>query len=166
VPLAKRPVLFALLRALAEAWPRDVPRGELVRRVFRARTVDDTYRARLRVETGRLRRVLGTLADIDTTREGYALRAHERREVLIVSRVSDEGFGAVLALLADGEAWSSSALALALGTSQRSVQRALDALSATGKVHCYGRGRSRRWLIPPVPGFATSLLLPASLPVG
>jgi hypothetical protein len=165
IQLARRPVLFALLRALAEAWPGDVPRGELVRRVFRARTADDTYRARLRVETGRLRRLFGTLAAIDTTREGYALRAHGGREVLIVSRLSDEGFGVVLALLADGEAWSSSALALALGTSQRSVQRALDALSSSGKVQSYGRGRSRRWLIPPAPGFATSLLLPVSLPV-
>jgi biotin operon repressor len=34
----------------------------------------------------------------------------------------------VLAFLADGESWSSSALALALGTSQRTVQRALDRL--------------------------------------
>ena len=165
VPLARRPVLFALLHALAQAWPRDVTRGELIRRVFRARTADDTYRARLRVEAGRLRRLLGTLAAIDATSEGYALRIHGKREVLIVSRLSDEGFGAVLALLADGEAWSSSALALALGTSQRTVQRALDALSASGKVQCYGRSRSRRWLIPPVPGFATSLLLPASSPV-
>jgi hypothetical protein len=70
----------------------------------------------------------------------------------------------MLAFLADGESWSSSALALVLGASQRSVQRALDSLAASGKVQSFGRGRARRWLTPPVPGFTTVLLLPASLP--
>ena len=77
----------------------------------------------------------------------------------------DEQHAAVLACLADGESWSSSALALALGTSQRTVQRALDALAAAGKVQAIGRGRARRWMTPPVPGFTTTLLLPAPLPV-
>jgi hypothetical protein len=164
VPLATRPVLFTLVRVLAEAWPHDAARGELVRRAFRGREADATYRARLRVEMGRLRRVLATLATVEATRVGYALRPRGGREVVVLSRPSEEQFGAVLALLADGEAWSSSALSLALGTSQRTVQRALDALSASGKVQSYGRGRARRWLTPPVPGFTTSLLLPALLP--
>ena len=69
---------------------------------------------------------------------------------------------AVLALLADGEAWSTSALALALGSSQRTVQRALVALEEAGQVRALGRGRSRRWLSAPVAGFATTLLLPVS----
>ena len=68
-----------------------------------------------------------------------------------------------LALLADGEAWPSSALALALGDSQRTVQRALDALAAAGAIQPIGRGRARRWMTPPLPGFATALLLPAPL---
>jgi DNA-binding GntR family transcriptional regulator len=67
-------------------------------------------------------------------------------------------------LLADGESWSNSSLALALGASQRTVQRALDALAAAGKVQSLGRGRARRWVTPPVPGFTAALLLPAPLP--
>jgi predicted ArsR family transcriptional regulator len=77
----------------------------------------------------------------------------------------DEEHSAVLACLADGESWSSSALALALGASQRNVQRALDSLAATGKVQSFGRGRARRWITPPVPGFTTILLLPGPLPI-
>ena len=41
---------------------------------------------------------------------------------------------AVLAFLADGESWSRSALALALGASQRTVQRVPDRLAAASKV--------------------------------
>ena len=40
----------------------------------------------------------------------------------------EEQHAAVLAFLADGEAWSSSALAIALGASPRTVQRALEHL--------------------------------------
>jgi DNA-binding transcriptional ArsR family regulator len=164
VPLASRPVLFALARQLAEAWPNDVPRAQLVRRAFRARDADESYRARLRVEMGRLRRVLAKLADVAATPDGYALKPRGAREAVVLARPVEEQHGAVLALLADGESWASSALALALGGSQRTVQRALDELSAAGKVQSYGRGRARRWLTPPVPGFTTSLLLPAPLP--
>ena len=74
----------------------------------------------------------------------------------------DEQHATVLAFLADGESWSSSALAIALGASQRTVQRALDALAAAGKVQSFGRGRARRWMTPPVPGFTTTLLLPSA----
>jgi hypothetical protein len=164
VPLASRPVLFTLARALAEAWPRDVPRAELVKRAFRARAADDSYRARLRVEMGRLRRVLGRLAEVEATPDGFALKVPRGRDVVVLERPVEEEHGAVLALLADGESWSSSGLALALGASQRTVQRSLDALSAAGKVQSWGRGRARRWMTPPVPGFTTSLLLPAPLP--
>jgi hypothetical protein len=72
----------------------------------------------------------------------------------------------LLALLADGEAWSTSALALALGSSQRTVQRALADLAVAGQVRALGRGRSRRWLCAPVAGFATTLLLPVSVGLG
>jgi len=163
VPLATRPVLFTLVRALAQAWPNDVSRAELVKRAFRARTADESYRARLRVEVGRLRRMLTELADVEATADGFALRPLRGREVVVLARPIDEEHGAVLALLADGESWSSSALALALGASQRTVQRALDALSAAGKVQAFGRGRAQRWTTPPVPGFTTTLLLPAPL---
>ena len=164
VSLARRPVLFTLARALAEAWPGDVSRGALVARAFRAKVADESHRARLRVELGRLRRVLRTLADVSATKQGFALVPRRAREVVVLARSVEEKHAAVLAFLADGESWSSSALALALGDSQRTVQRALDSLAAAGKVQPFGRGRARRWMTPPVPGFMTTLLLPASLP--
>ena len=164
VALARRAVLFALARALGEAWPGDVPRDALILRAFRTRFADETHRARLRVEIGRLRTMLAPLAQVRATRQGFALVPHASREVAVLARPVEEAHAAVLALLADGESWSSSALALALGSSQRSVQRALDALAATGKVQPLGRGRARRWMTPPMPGFATALLLPAPLP--
>ena len=164
VSLARRPVLFALARALGEAWPGDVPRGALVARAFGSKFTDESHRARLRVEVGRLRTVLRTLADVSATKRGFALAPRRAREVVVLAPPVEEEHAWVLALLADGESWSSSALALALGTSQRTVQRALDSLQAAGKVRSFGRGRARRWMTPPVPGFTTTLLLPPPLP--
>ena len=165
VSLAGRAVLFALARALAEAWPADVPRGALIGRAFRAKFADESHRARLRVEVGRLRKLLRTLADVSATGEGFALVPRRAREVVVLARPVEEQHAAVLAFLADDESWSSSALALALGGSQRTVQRALEELAAAGKVHSLGRGRARRWMTPPpVGGFTTTLLLPAPLP--
>ena len=165
ISLAKRPVLFALARALGEAWPGDIPRDALVARAFGLKRADESLRARLRVEIGRLRKVLRTLADVSATQRGFALAPRRAREVVVLALPVEEEYATVLGFLADGESWSSSALALALGTSQRTVQRALDSLAAAGKVHSYGRGRARRWMTPPVPGFTTTLLLPASLPI-
>ncbi len=164
VSLAKRPVLFALARALGEAWPGDVPRDMLVARAFGARLTDESHRARLRVEVGRLRTVLRTLAGVSATKRGFALAPRRARGVVVLARPIEEEHATVLAFLADGESWSSSALALALGASQRTVQRALDSLAAAGKVQSFGRGRARRWMTPPVPGFTTTLLLPTPLP--
>lgn len=164
VSLARRPVLFALARALAEAWPGDVPRGVLLARAFGARFADESHRARLRVEVGRLRAALRTLAGVSATKRGFALAPGRASEVVVLARPVDEQHAAVLAFLADGESWSSSALALALGASQRTVQRALDSLAAAGKVQSFGRGRARRWTASPVLGFTTTLLLPAPLP--
>jgi hypothetical protein len=164
ISLARRPVLFALARALGEAWPGDVPRGTLVATAFEAKRVDESHRGRLRVEVGRLRAVLRTLAGVSATKRGFALVPCSAREVVVLARPVEEEHAAVLAFLADGESWSSSALALALGASQRTVQRALDSLAGGGKVQSFGRGRARRWMTPPVPGFTTTLLLPAPLP--
>jgi hypothetical protein len=163
VSLSRRPVLFTLARVLAEAWPGDATRGALVARAFRAREADESYRAPLRVELGRLRAVLRKLAAVNATPRGFELVPRLAREVAVLAPPLEEEHAAVLAFLADGESWSSSALALALRTSQRSVQRALDELGAAGKVQALGRGRARRWTMPPMPGFATSLLLSASL---
>jgi hypothetical protein len=164
VSLASRPVLFELARALGEAWPGDVPREVLLARVFGAKLKDESHRARLRVEIGRLRRMLRTLATVSATKRGFLLAPTGVCEVAVLARPVEDEHGAVLALLTDGECWSSSALALALGTSQRTVQRALDSLAATGRVQAFGRARARRWMTPPVPGFTTTLLLPAPLP--
>ena len=166
VSLARRPVLFALARALGEASPGDAPRAMLLARAFGAKHADESHRARLRVEIGRLRKMLRELADVSATKHGFAIAPRSAREILVLARPVEEEHGAVLAFLADGESWSSSALALALGASQRTVQRALDSLAVAGKVQSYGRGRSRRWMTPPVPGFTTTLLLPAPLPSG
>ena len=165
ISLAKRPVLFAIARALGEAWPGDVPRNTLIARAFGSRLTDESHRARLRVEAGRLRRALRTLANVTATKRGFALVPRRGRQVVVLARPVEEEHAAVLAFLADGESWSSSALALALGTSQRTVQRALDALAAGGKAQSFGHGRARRWITPPVPGFTTTLLLPGPLPI-
>jgi hypothetical protein len=161
VPLAARPVLFALARALGDGWPGDVPRRTLIACAFGSKFVDESHRARLRVEVGRLRAAVRSIADIRATTEGFALVVDRARDVVVLLPPIEEAHAETLALLADGEAWSSSALAIALETSQRSVQRALDSLAASGKVQAFGRGRARRWMTMPVPGFTTPLLLPA-----
>jgi biotin operon repressor len=165
VSLARRPVLFVLARALGEAWPADVPRETLIARAFRLKLADESHRARLRVEVGRLRTALRPLAGVTATERGFALQPLCAHEVVVLARPVEEQHAAVLAFLADGESWSSSALALALGTSQRTVQRAVDSLAAAGKVQSFGHGRARRWMTPLVPGFTTTLLLPAPLPI-
>ena len=164
VSLATRPVLFSLARALAEAWPGDVPRSVLGARAFRARQVDESHRARLRVEIGRLRAELRDFAAIDATADGFAMVPRHDAEIVVLAPPVEERHAALLALLSDGEAWSSSGLALALATSPRSVQRALEVLASAGRIQSFGRGPARRWMTPPVPGFPTVLLLPASSP--
>ena len=165
LPLARRPVLFALARALAEAWPGDVDRNELIARAFRTRRANETHRARLRVELGRLRAIAAPLARIEATERGYALVPRAGQKVVVLVPPIDGDQASLLALLADGAAWSTSALALALGASQRTVQRALVELEGGGRVRSIGRARAKRWLAPPLTGFTTILLLPAALPL-
>jgi tetratricopeptide (TPR) repeat protein len=164
VSLATRPVLFSLARALAEGWPADVARNTLVARAFRGKDADESHRARLRVEIGRLRVELRPLADVSATEPGFVLTPDPECEVVVLAPLTDGPHADVLALLADGESWSSSALAIALGSSARTVQRALDQLAARNKVQSFGRGRAQRWMTPPLPAFPTILLLPGSLP--
>jgi hypothetical protein len=166
IPLAGRPVLFALARALAEASPEDVSRETLIARAFRARDADESHRARLRVEIGRLRKSLRPLARLNATTRGFLLKPHRAQTVSVLAPPVEGDHAEVLALLADGEAWPSSALALALDVSPRTVQRALEALAEDGKVEFFGRGRACRWMVPSVPGFPTSLLLLAPLTNG
>lgn len=163
LPLARRPVLFASARALAEAWPGDVDRQALIAAVFRTRHPDETHRARLRVELGRLRALVRDVAQIAATPRGFALQPHAAQDVVVLAPPIDGEQASLVALLSDGAAWSTSALALALDASQRTVQRALAELQAAGRVRAIGQGRARRWLAPPLLGFTTILLLPAAL---
>jgi hypothetical protein len=169
LPLARRPVLFTLAQALAEAWPGDVDRNALIASAFRTRDPDETHRARLRVEIGRLRKLAAPLAGIRATERGFALAPRGEPagavDVAVLLPPIDGEQAALQALLADGAAWSTSALALALGDSQRTVQRALVELEAAGRVRSIGRARAQRWLAPPLAGFTTILLLPAALPL-
>ncbi|MBC7938349.1 MAG: helix-turn-helix domain-containing protein, partial [Chitinophagaceae bacterium] len=166
LPLARRPVLFTLLRALAEAWPGAIDREALIARLFRLRHPDETHRARLRVDIGRLRSLVAAHAAIEATGRGFVLVPHHARAVVVLAPPIDGDEGALVALLADGSAWSTSSLAMALGTSQRTVQRALAELERAGRVRAVGRTRARRWLTPPLSGFTTILLLPATLALG
>jgi len=166
VSLASRPILFTLVRTLAQAWPADVSRETLIAKAFRLKLSDESHRARLRVEIGRLRAALKPLASVTASKRGFALVAQVSTDVALLMPPVEARHAAVFALLCDGESWSSSALALALGNSQRSVQRALDTLATAGKVQSFGHGRARRWITPPVPGFATTLLLPGPLSGG
>jgi hypothetical protein len=166
IPLAKRPVLFTLMRVLAEAWPDDVPREQLITHAFRLRLSDESHRARLRVEIGRLRKLLRAHAEIRATPRGFLLMPRRAREVIVLARPVEEKHARVLALLTDGESWSTSALAQALDASQRTVQRALESLVVAGKVRSAGQGRARRWMTSPLPEFTTLLLLPSVLPTG
>lgn len=138
--------------------------------MFRTRRPDETHRARLRVEIGRLRKAIAPLAAIEATARGFVIVPRDGRGVVVLAPPVDGDQGALLALLSDGAAWSTSSLALALGASQRTVQRALAELEADGRVRAIGRARARRWLAPPLApalaGFTTILLLPAALPAG
>lgn len=165
-PLARRPVLFSLARSLAEAWPGDISREALIETAFRTSRPDETHRARLRVEIGRLRALVKTLATIEATGRGFILKPLAGRDVAVLAPPIDGEQASLVALLSDGAAWSTSALALALGASQRTVQRALADLEADGRVRSLGKARAQRWLAPPLAGFTTILLLPASLPIG
>ncbi len=163
VSLVTRPVLFSIARALADAWPGEVGRADLIAKAFRTKHADESLRARLRVEVGRLRKLLAPIAEVNATKDGFVLVPHQPHDVVVLANLTEEEYASVLALLADGEAWSSSALALAMGASQRNVQRALESLAAAGKIQSFGQGRARRWMAPAVPGFTTALLLSTSL---
>ncbi|NKX67862.1 helix-turn-helix domain-containing protein (plasmid) [Labrenzia sp. 5N] len=166
ISLDRRPVLLALARALAEVWPEDVSRENLLMHAFGAKHVDDSHRARLRVEIARLRKVIKPVAGVRSTSLGFALKLHGAHQVAVLAPPVESDHPEVLALLADGEAWSSSALALALGVSPRTVQRKLEDLALAGKVRSFGRGRACRWILSSVPGFPTSLLLPLAIATG
>lgn len=161
ISLVTRPILLELLVTLACAAPGDVPRDDLIERAFGARRVNDSHRVRLRVELGRLRRLLARVAVLRATTRGFELAARSASGCLVLLPPADGEASALMALLRGGEAWSTSALAAAVGKSQRAVQRALAGLESDGKVRALGAGRARRWVRAPATGFATTLLLVA-----
>lgn len=165
-PLARRPVLFALARALALAWPADASREALIAAAFPTPHPDESHRARLRVEIGRLRKLAKPMFAITASECGFLLQSRATSRVLVLEPPIAGEQASLLALLADGAAWSTSALSLALGDSQRTVQRALVELQARQHVRSIGQGRTQRWLAPPLLGFTTTLLLPSALPAG
>ena len=142
VSLATRPVLFALARALGEPGPQTCRGARSSHAPSEGKHADESHRARLRVEVGRLRVELRR-SDVSATKQGLRRAASE---VVALAPPVEEQHAAVLAFLADGESWPSSALAIALGASPRTVQRALEELAAAGKVQSFGRGRARRWM--------------------
>lgn len=165
ISLATRPLLFALIHALATAWPGDVPREALITGVFGQQQPDETHRARLRVEMGRLRNLIRNIARIEATTDGYVLLPLNNLPVTVLAPPFDSEAASLTALLADGAAWSTSALAQAMGASQRTIQRALADLQMKGQVHPIGKSRVRRWVCSPLAGFTTILLLPSVLPL-
>ena len=90
VSLATRPVLFALARALGEAWPGDVSRDTLVARAFGGKHADESHRARLRVEVGRLRAELRRWPTCSATKRGFALAPRRAREIVVLAPPVDE----------------------------------------------------------------------------
>lgn len=162
VSFENRPALFSLARRLAETAPREVSRDELIRTVFGIQRPNESLRVRLRVALSRLRTLLRGLAELEATPSGFALLNCEASPTYVLVPPLDDEASSLLALISDGNAWSTSALALALGSSQRSVQRALGSLEEAGKVRSVGSGRNRRWLAPPLTRFAPHLLLPGS----
>ncbi len=165
ISLAKRPVLFALLSALARE-PAGVDRSALIWAAFAIKQGNESHRSRLRVEIGRLRKLVRSLCDIEATKAGFRLSPRAGAGVVVLLPPLPGEAAALQALLADGQAWSTSALALALGESQRNVQRSLAELEAKGRVRSVGRGRAQRWVAAPLSGFATTLLLPLNVASG
>lgn len=161
VSLVTRPILLALLVALAENAPSEVSRDALISRVFGARRANESHRVRLRVEIGRLRKLLGRVAELRATPGGFALVPRAGGPPLLLLPPTAGDTSALWALLRGGEAWATSALSAALGKSQRSVQRALSELEGEGRVRASGAGRARRWVVTPNAEFATTLLLVA-----
>ncbi|MFY0533958.1 HTH domain-containing protein [Nannocystis pusilla] len=133
IPLARRPVLFALLLELARAWPAAVARDDLAARAFAVRRVNASHRARLRVELGRLRKLMDGLAAAPVASEdGYVLASE--RDVAVLLPPTDDEAARLGLLLGDGAAWSAQALAEHAGVSRRTAQRALQQLVERGVV--------------------------------
>lgn len=161
VSLVTRPILLELLVALGEAAPGEAPRDALIARLFGARRANESHRVRLRVEVGRLRKLLRSFAELRATEAGFVLAPRSGQSLLLLQPPEGGEASALWALLRGGEAWATSSLASALGKSQRAVQRALAELESEGKVRASGDGRARRWIAAPGAGFATPLLLVA-----
>lgn len=158
VPLAKRPVLFMLLVDLARAAPASVSRDALAAHAFEARKINESHRGRLRVEIGRLRKVLeGLGAEPVATPDGYSL--HSRRPVALLVPRDEDDASRVAILLGDGASWSAQQIAESAGISKRTAQRALSELVDSGRALRTGGGRNVRYTRPGAPIASRMLLL-------
>lgn len=162
VPLARRPILFALLLPLARAFPGDVPRDELAKRAFEAKRLNDSHRSRLRVEVGRLRKELEGLVSLTATPSGYALSSE--RPIVVLLPPSDDHDANVALLLGDGAAWTAQAIAEHAGISKRTAQRALSSLVEAGRAAKLGSGRNVQYASASAP-IASRLLLLGLVPL-
>ena len=161
IPLVRRPILFALLLVLARAWPGEVARDELAARAFDARRVNASHRSRLRVEVGRLRKLIAGLAEPVATDAGYALASP--REVVTLLPPSDDDDARIAILLGDGAAWSAQSLAEHAGVSKRTAQRALAGLVENGSAIRTGKAKDVRYMRPG-PRIASRMLLLGLVP--
>ncbi len=158
IPLARRPVLFGLLVELARRAPGSVPRDALAAQVFDARRVNASHRGRLRVEIGRLRKLLDGLdAEPVATADGYALSS--RREIALLVPLDEDEASQVALLLGDGAAWSAQRVSETAGISKRTAQRALGELVGAGRAVRTGSGSLVRYHRPAMPIASRMLLL-------
>ena len=162
--LARRPVLFAILEALAERWPGDTTRAALIAAAFGARVASESLPRAAAGGGGRLRAALRGLADLEATPAGFRLVPVRLRPLLVLAPPAKDAAAAteipVLALLQDGAAWSTAALRRAVNVSQRTLQRTLRELRDRGEVRAVGEGRARRWVAAPLDRIRDNLVAP------
>lgn len=150
-------MLFGLLLVLARAWPSAVARDELAARAFETKRVNASHRARLRVEIGRLRKVLEGLGEPVATADGYVLTTP--RDVAVLLPPSDDDTARLAILLGDGAWWTAQTLAEHAGVSKRTAQRALSALAESGAAVRAGGAKDARYARPGAPIASRMLLL-------
>jgi hypothetical protein len=147
VDLRRRPVLYALLAELARALPEGASGERLIRTAFAARAPNESHRARLRVEIGRLRRAIQGHVEVSAVAGAWRIRARSGERIQLIEPLGDPRFAPIEALLSDGAAWSAKSLARALGQGERTVQRSLLDLAQRGAVEPIGSARARRYAL-------------------
>lgn len=146
--LRAKPALLALLVALARSHPDAVEWKALASSVMSAPRPNESHRARLKVELGRLRRMLPSGTAIRSLGGGAWTLETAASVVTLVPLLRRAPEERALTLLSDGRAWRAKDLAEALEMGPRVMQRDLAALAARGVVRQTGRGPTTRWYVP------------------